>query len=102
MTHEKIFVLETGRSVKLIIQNAYEQNDLKSEPEIDVLIREPKEPEFRPPIGVTHPQFWKLKKLDLKHSRMLQMEYSGLNDKHIKSALKEMKSLAEKATADLH
>ena len=101
MTHEKIFVLETGRSVKVIISNALIQIDSKLELEIDVLIKEPKELEFRPPIGATHPQYWKLKKLDLQHSRVLQMEYSGLSEKHIKIAVKEMKALMDKLIVDM-
>ncbi|GGB84136.1 hypothetical protein GCM10011325_09660 [Dyadobacter sediminis] len=87
MTHEKIITLKTGRSVKVIV---HETKQLEvSELNIDVLIKEPNEPEFRRPINDIHPQYWKLRKLDHQHASKLQIVYSGIKKKHIKSAINE-------------
>ncbi|KAA6436980.1 hypothetical protein FEM33_19860 [Dyadobacter flavalbus] len=87
MIHEKIFNLKTGRSVKVIIHDV-KQTEI-SELNIDVLIKEPNEPEFRRPIHHSHPQYWKLRRLDREHASKLQILYSGIKKKHIKSAINE-------------
>ena len=87
MTHEKIFTLKTGRSVKVIIHEIKRMED--SEINIDVLIKEPKEPEFRLPINDSHPKYWKLKRLNEQLASKLQMQYSGIKKKQIKSAVNE-------------
>lgn len=87
MTHEKIFTLKTGRSVKVIIHEKEKMD--ASELNIDVLIKEPKEPEFRLPINDSHPKFWKLKRLNQQHASKLQLLYSGIKKKQIKSAMNE-------------
>lgn len=90
MTHEKTFTLDTGRSVKLITKT-----DVKCQggTDIEVLIKEPKEENYRLPIGKTHPKYWKLKGLDARKTRMLQMRYSGISDKQIRKAIKEFNEL---------
>lgn len=87
MTLEKIFTLKTGRSVKVIIHEIKKTGD--SELNIGVLIKEPNEPEFRLPINDRHPQYWKLQRLDRQHASKLQITYSGIKKKHIKSAINE-------------
>ena len=90
MTLEKTLVLETGRSVKVITQHAnlVDQENI----ELDILIKEPKEEHFRPPIGVTHPKYWKLKNMDPKKSRLLQLRYSGLSAKQVRKVVRELRT----------
>ena len=90
MTHEKTFTLETGRSVK-VLARAVDQSKVHTE--IEVLIKEPREENYRLPIGRTHPKYWKLKGLDSQKTRVLQIKYSGISDKQIRKTIKELKAM---------
>jgi len=89
MTHEKTFILETGRSVKVIAKALPVKDPSKIETEIEVLIKEPREENYRPAIGQTHPKYWKLRKLDSLKIRMLQIKYSGVSEKQIRKTIRE-------------
>ena len=91
MTHEKTLSLQTGRSVKIIAQ-MINQSDT-SELDIDVLIKEPSEAQYHPPIGITHPKYWKLKRLDSQKSRLMQIAYSGLTEKQLRNLVRELKQM---------
>ena len=93
MIHEKTFTLETGRFVKVIAKAKPASDLLTSEPEIEVLIKEPKEENFHPPIGVAHPKYWKLKRLNTLESKTLQIKYSGIKQKHLRKTIKEFQRL---------
>lgn len=93
MTHEKIFVLETGRTVKVKVEGVLADDLSKVSIQVDVLIRDPKEEEFRPPIGLTHPKYWKLKNLDREKAGLLQIQYSGVHRKHIRKTIREFDKL---------
>jgi len=89
MIQEKTMFLQTGRSVKIIAQDIQAPDTANIE--VNVLIKEPKEEFFHPPIGITHPKYWKLRKLAPQQSRLLQIQYSGLSDKELRKAIKEFK-----------
>ena len=93
MVHEKTFTLETGRSVKVIAKSEFPAEQAKAVPEIEVLIKESKEQDFHPPIGITHPKYWKLKKLDSQQSKRLQIQYSGITEKQLRKTISEFKRL---------
>jgi hypothetical protein len=93
MILEKTFVLPTGRAVKVITKTTPANEKSYNKTDLDVLIREPKEEDFRPPIGKTHPQYWKLKKLTAQESKLIEIQYSGLSDKQIRNALKEFEKI---------
>ena len=93
MIHEKTFTLETGRSVKVIAKAQITADQTKVKPEIEVLIKEPRDEDFHPPIGITHPKYWKLKKLDSQQSKILQIQYSGITEKQIRKAIREFERL---------
>ena len=93
MKHEKIFLLETGRTLKVIITGHEIPGDSAIRTETEILIKDPKEEDFRPPIGMSHPQFWKLKRMNDEQARLLQIEYSGATDKHINKTLKEFNQI---------
>jgi hypothetical protein len=89
MRREKTLSLETGRSVKVITQPINPLDPGKIE--VEVLIKEPKESHYRPPIGITHPKYWTLKRMDPNKSRLLQIQYSGLSEKQVRNVLKELR-----------
>ncbi|MCF0049110.1 hypothetical protein MUK70_04545 [Dyadobacter chenwenxiniae] len=89
MTHEKTLILQTGRCVKVISQWKNPMNP--GEIEIDVLIKDPSETHYRPPIGLTHPKYWKLKRMGAEKSKQLQIQYSGLTEKQLRSVVKEFR-----------
>lgn len=89
MTHEKVFILETGRAVKVMVEGVLAEDLSKVSIQVDVLIKDPKEEEFRPPIGPTHPKYWKLKNLDDEKAGLLQIQYSGVARKQIRKTIRE-------------
>jgi hypothetical protein len=91
MKHEKEVTLETGRTVKIILKESFHPEDNGTTLDMDVLIRDPKEESFHPPIQQTHPKYWKLKSLDSGKSRQMQIKYSGISDKLIRKAIKEFR-----------
>ena len=94
MTHEKIYLMETGRSVKIIVRGYNSPTESGIRITLEVLIKDPKEEYFHAPIGVLHPQFWKLKKMDNEKARLLQITYSGISQKQINRAVREFEEIA--------
>lgn len=93
MTHEKIFILETGRKVRLITNGTLDDNLSKVTIEMNVSIKDYFDNDFRHPIGIRHPKYWKLKKMNPLQARMQQLKCSGLLKKHIQQALNEFESI---------
>ncbi|MCF0069115.1 hypothetical protein LZD49_01445 [Dyadobacter sp. CY261] len=93
MTYEKIFVLETGRAVKVMAEGVLANDLSKVSIQVDVLMKDPKDEDFRPPIGPTHPKYWKLKSLDPEKARRLQIQYSGVHRKQIRKTIREFDKL---------
>lgn len=93
MIHEKTFLLGTGRAVKLIVKGYGTPGESEIRTEINVLVKDPKEEYFHAPIGMSHPQFWKLKRMSSEQARQLQIAYSGILDKHINKAVKEFEEI---------
>lgn len=93
MNHEKVFVLETGRSIKVMVEGVLADDLSKVSIQVDVLIKDPREEAFRPPIGAAHPKYWKLKNLDPDKARKLQIQYSGVHRKQIKKTVREFDQL---------
>ncbi|TLU98927.1 hypothetical protein [Dyadobacter luticola] len=89
MIHEKIFQLKSGREAKVIVKALYLHDNPQFNTEYEILIKEPKEKYFRTPIGVNHPQYWKMKRSSASQARMLLMEYSGVSQRQVNQALSE-------------
>jgi len=89
MKHEKVFALETGRLAKVITKGMLADDLSKVSIQTEVLIKDPKDEDFHPPIGSSHPKYWKLKSLTDEQSRLLQIRYSGITDKHIRKSIRE-------------
>ena len=94
MIHEKCFSLRTGRIIKVIVRGYFIPTESGINTQVEVLIKDPKEEYFHAPIGMTHPQFWKLKKLNTEQAHLLQIAYSGVSEKHINKTMKEFESIA--------
>ncbi|HEV7378392.1 MAG TPA: hypothetical protein VGN64_01250 [Dyadobacter sp.] len=92
MIHEKIFKLAVGREAKIVIKSQIARNSSEVNFDLEFLIRDHEE-HFRAPIGMNHPQFWKLKKYTAEKSRFLQLEYSGLSRKQLKESIEEFKAM---------
>ena len=90
MIHEKTFTVYADRLVKLVIKTSEQIPDAALQIELDVLIRETNEQQFRSPIGATYPKYWKLKRLDAGQAALLQIKYSGISRKQIRSAISEL------------
>lgn len=94
MTHEKDVTLQTGRTVKLILGEPRGEHQRGIHIEVlDVLIKDPKDEGFHHPIHATHPKYWKLKSMSAEKSRRMQLTYSGIAEKQIRKALKELKEM---------
>lgn len=93
MKLEKTFQLPTGRIVKVLTKKSVATPTSYSDIELEVLIKEPKEDDFRPPIGITHPKYWKLKNLNKQDSQLIEIQYSGLSDKQVRNARKEFEKI---------
>ena len=89
MKNEKVFVLEMGRLAKVITRGKLAEDFSKVIIETEVLIKDAKDEDFHPPIQLSHPKYWKLKKLSAEQARILQFKYSGLTEKHLKKSIKE-------------
>lgn len=93
MTQEKTLTLPTGRCVKLI---THVGNPIKGEEiDIDILIKDPSDTDHRPPIGLSHPKYWKLKSMDAEKSKQMQIRTSGLIEKQLRSMVREFKRIQD-------
>lgn len=101
MIHEKIFKLKTGREVKVIVKGYFLHDSPHRSTEYEILIREPKESFFRAPIGINHPQYWKLKRISAQQAKLLLLEYSGISQRHINQALNEFNSILSFPSAQI-
>ncbi|KAA6438248.1 hypothetical protein FEM33_16210 [Dyadobacter flavalbus] len=97
MKLEKIYSLAAGREAKVIVSEEHSPAFTKSGIKIEVLIKDPRENDFHLPITETHPQFWKLKRLDPDQCSMLQYQYSGITEKQVRKAIKEYRQLSSQA-----
>lgn len=93
MVHEKTFNLAIDREAKIIVQGNIPASSRLINIDFEFLIKDKNDPYFRAPIGIYHPQYWKLKKLNPERSQMLQLEYSGLSRKQLNVAIKEFKQV---------
>jgi hypothetical protein len=89
MIHEKIFQLKGGREVKVIVKGFFLNDSPELSTEYEILIKEPKEKFFRSPIGINHPQYWKMKRSSTQQAKSLILEYSGVSQRQVNQAVSE-------------
>ena len=94
MVYEKIFNLAVDREAKVILRGGMPNMSGQITVDFEFLIKEKNDRYFRAPIGVNHPQYWKLKRLSPERAQLLQLEYSGLSKKQLNISIKEFKQLA--------
>ena len=93
MIHEITFNLATDREAKIIVEGNFPNSSNQITMNFQFLIKDKNDTYFRAPIGIYHPQYWKLKKLTPEKSQMLQLEYSGISRKQLNVAIREFKQL---------
>lgn len=93
MIHEKVFQLKSGREVKVIVKGYFLNDNPELSTDYEILVREPREKYFRTPIGVDHPQYWKMKRSGKQQAKLILLEYSGISQKHINQAIKEFNQI---------
>lgn len=91
MTHEKTFILAVGREAKIILHGKIQRNGKEIEVGFEFLIKDSHDQYFHSPIGINHPQYWKLKKSTQEKAQLLQMEYSGVSRKQLNEAIREFR-----------
>ena len=101
MLHETILTLKTGRFVKVTACEKITGTNTDPEVELNVLIKDPNEAQFRPSIGYSHPKYWKLKTLDPSQSKLLELEYAGISKKEINRVAKEFRSILRRTAINL-
>ncbi|WP_138482958.1 hypothetical protein [Dyadobacter bucti] len=89
MIHEKIFQLKGGREVKVIVKGYFLNDSPELSTEYEILIKEPKEKFFRSPIGINHPQYWKMKRSGAQQAKSLVLEYSGVSQRQVNQVVSE-------------
>jgi hypothetical protein len=93
MIHEKLFKLTIDREAKVIVKgNVIGSGQVVID--FEFLIKDKNDQYFHQPIGINHPQYWKLKRYPHAKGLLLQMQYSGLSKKQVNAALREFKQLA--------
>lgn len=93
MIHEKTFILAIGREAKIIVSGKIQRNGKEIEVSFEFLIKDSHDQYFHSPIGLNHPQYWKLKKSKAEKAQLLQMEYSGVSRKQLNEAIREFRHL---------
>jgi hypothetical protein len=89
MIHEKIFQLKSGREVKVVVKGYFLHDNPQLSTEYEILIKEPKEKYFRTPIGIDHPQYWKMKRSSVQQAKLIMLEYSGISQRQINQVVTE-------------
>ncbi len=91
MRLEKTFHLSADREARIVVKGQLIKGRREIIIDYEFLIREKLDTDFRPPIGINHPQYWKLKNASSQKSQLLQLAYSGISRKQLKDATKEFK-----------
>ena len=89
MKRFKVYKHPGGRLIQVIIQGNLSVDLSQVSIDIDVLIKDPYDQDFHEVITESHPKYWKLKRLNEKQIRAMQIKYSGISDKQIRLAVKE-------------
>lgn len=99
MDFEREITLKTGRCVK-VFANAV-QNHSRMAFELIVLVKDPGDNTFYPPIGPNHSKYWQLKRLNEQLAGILQLRHSGISDKDLKQILTDVEEMVAASEASL-
>ncbi|TDE11282.1 hypothetical protein [Dyadobacter psychrotolerans] len=102
MLLEKIFKLAENREAKIVIRGQHLRNSNTIDIDFEFLIKDSNETNYRPPIGLNHPQFWKLKKSTQEKSQLLQLEYSGVSRRQVRAAIDEFEQVFGQGCTVMH
>ena len=102
MLLEKTFKLAENRDARIVIRGQHVRNSNTINIDFEFLIRDSNETHYRAPIGINHPQFWKLKKSPYEKSQLLQLEYSGISRRQVRTAIDEFEALFGQGSSLIH
>jgi hypothetical protein len=97
MDFEKEIILKSGRCVKVFANAVQSHSRLAFE--LIVLVRDPGENTFYPPIGINHSKYWQLKRLNPQLAGILQLTHSGISDKDLKQILADIEDMITPETS---
>lgn len=92
MLKEKLLTLKTGRCIKLIARRLTSA-DMASSIEVEILMKDPNESNFRPLIGCNHPIYQRLTSVSNFQRKLLELQYSGITKPDIQKVITELGSL---------
>jgi hypothetical protein len=95
MKYERTFKLALNREVQIVVSGQKAKTRKEITIELDFFVKDMSDKDFRPLIGIDHPQYWKFKKYTAEKSQYLQLEYSGVSRSQLNKAIKEFKSKFE-------
>jgi len=93
MIYEKTFLQIDDSSVRIIIRGYIIPGESWVRTEIEVLVENPEDRCFYPPVTAGHSAYGKLKKLDKEQAGQLQIFYSGITVGQINQALAEFEQI---------
>jgi hypothetical protein len=95
MQYEKIIKLAISREVRIVVTGYRTVNRREVSVELDFFVKDLPEQDFRPLIGIDHPQYWKFKKYPAAKSQYLQLEYSGVSRAQLNRVISEFQAQFE-------
>ena len=99
--NERLLILKTGRSVKVVASRTGNKDLTTAEIEWDILIKDPKDQQFHPLISSSHPMFWKIKKLTPMRRKLVELQYAGINKRETKKIFTEWNMLTDNLSQDI-
>ena len=93
MKLEKTFRQAVDREAKLVLTGTRLKGKKEIVIEMEFLIKEIYDQQFRVPIDINHPKYWKLQRLTAENANYMQLEYSGISKKQVLAALKEFENV---------
>lgn len=91
MDFEREITLKTGRCVKVL--GSAVQNHSRAAFELIVLVKDPEDNTYYPPIGPNHSKYWQLKRLNAQLAGILQLRHSGISDRDLKQILMDLEEM---------
>ena len=99
MIFEKTFLQVDDSLVRIIIKGYAVPGESWMRTELEVLIENPDDKCFYPPVTMGHSAYGKLKKLDKEQAGQLQIFYSGITVGQINQALAEFEQIKKSSAA---
>ena len=97
MIYKKTYLQLSGRSLMVVVKGFINSEEYDVTTELEVLVKEPDEKDFYPPVGIGHFAYEKLLSLGKDDARQLQIIYSGITLKQMNQTLTEFEQIKRSA-----